>query len=418
MKKIFLIGWKDVLIAFRDPAALILMLAAPFLLTLGLGAVTGRVTSSASTINSIPVVLVNQDGDQIGNALVALFQSTELKDLVIPTLLTDPRIARQMVDQDKAAAAILIPAGFSLSIIPSNPPSATDSSSQVVTITLYTNPTRPTSSGVVKTIVDQFMSQVEVGRVGGEVAVGQLIASGLIQPQRAAQVGQVIGVNQAVASSVSVISIKNTTASGKAVKFDILALLAPGMALMFLMYTTSHGGRSLLTERAMGTLPRLLVTPTSITQVLGGKIFGIYLTGVLQMLILVGASTLLFKLDWGDPLGVVVLLLAAVAGAVGWGLIISALARTPGQVNAIGSAIMLTFGILGGTFINMAQFPAWFSVLTHISPNAWGVDAFNVLAQGGGLMDIANQVAALFLMGAILFTAAVLILRRRNIAQG
>lgn len=124
-----------------------------------------------------------------------------------------------------------------------------------------------------------------------------------------------------------------------------------------------------------------------------------------------------FKLDWGDPLGVVVLLLAAVAGAVGWGLIITAVARTPGQVNAIGSAIMLTFGILGGTFINMAQFPAWFSLLTHISPNAWGVDAFNVLAQGGGLMDIANQIAALFLMGAILFTAAVLILLRRNIAQ-
>ena len=42
MRKILLIGWKDVILAFRDRAALILMLAAPFVLTVGLGAVTGH----------------------------------------------------------------------------------------------------------------------------------------------------------------------------------------------------------------------------------------------------------------------------------------------------------------------------------------------------------------------------------------
>lgn len=42
MLKTFLIGLKDVRLAFRDRAALIFMLAAPFVLTLGLGLVTGR----------------------------------------------------------------------------------------------------------------------------------------------------------------------------------------------------------------------------------------------------------------------------------------------------------------------------------------------------------------------------------------
>lgn len=72
---------------------------------------------------------------------------------------------------------------------------------------------------------------------------------------------------------------------------------------MFLMFTVSYGGRSILAEKAQGTLPRLLVSPTNSMQILGGKVFGIFLTGVVQMLILIGGTSLLFQLKWGDSLG-------------------------------------------------------------------------------------------------------------------
>ena len=47
MKKLILIGLKDVKLIFRDRAALIFMLLAPFLLTLGLGFVTGQFGGAA-----------------------------------------------------------------------------------------------------------------------------------------------------------------------------------------------------------------------------------------------------------------------------------------------------------------------------------------------------------------------------------
>ena len=151
--------------------------------------------------------------------------------------------------------------------------------------------------------------------------------------------------------------LKKDQEGADAVEFDLLAYMAPGMALLFLMYTVSHGGRSILLERSQGTLPRLLVSPTSSTQVLGGKVMGIFFTGVAQVGILILASALFFGVRWGDPAGVVVLILAAVFGATGWGMLITALARTPAQVGSIGSAIMLIFGILGGSFINLEQMP-------------------------------------------------------------
>jgi ABC-2 type transport system permease protein len=416
MKKVVLIAWKDLVLSFRDTAALVLMLVAPFALTLGMGFVTGRFSGSASSgVSDIPVVVVNQDQGQLGADLLGLLQSDDLAPLVSVSEERDPGAARQAVDEDRAAASILIPPGFSQSITSAQGGTTPVKAAQ---ITLYTNPARPTSVGVIKTIVDGFLGQVEVVRAGTQVAVTQLLSHGLLAPQDAGRAGAEIAARYAARSEVSAsIGVNSIAPSGEEVEFDVLAFLAPGMALMFLMFTAANGGRTLLAERAQGTLPRLLVSPTSTSQVLGGKVFGTYLTGVAQMLILIFASTLLFRLEWGDPLGVLVLVLAAVVGAVGWGLLITALAKTPGQVSAIGSAVMLTFGILGGSFISLDMMPGWFTILSKLTPNAWGLDAFTTLALGGGLADILTPLLALLVMGAVLFTIAVVILNRRGIAE-
>jgi ABC-2 type transport system permease protein len=418
MKKIFLIGLKDLRLMFRDRAALVLMLLAPFVLTLGLGFVTGRLGSSVSSgIQNIPVIIVNQDQQQLGNALVTTFQSADLKDLVNPTLVTDIASAKKSVDDNQAAAAILIPAGFTESIIPAM---GQPVSTQTVAIELYTNPTSPTSAGVIKTILEGFLSQVETGRVSGVVAVEQLLANGLIKQDQVAEVGGQIGSQMASemqAGSNSSIKIQSLSGGGGSNDIDMLAILAPGMALMFLMYTVTNGGRSLLIEKNQGTLPRLIVSPTRTSQVLAGKVLGIFLTGFAQMGILIVATSLLFHLQWGDPLALILLTAAAVIGATGWGMLLTAIARTPGQVSSIGSAIMLIFGMLGGSFFSMDNFPRWVQALSHISPNAWGMDGFTSLALGGSLQEVLTPVLALLAMGMGLFIVAVILINKRGLAS-
>ena len=65
-EKTFLIGIKDLKLMFRDRAALMFMLLAPFLLTLGMGFVTGRFSGSSSGLSDIPVIIVNLDNEQLG----------------------------------------------------------------------------------------------------------------------------------------------------------------------------------------------------------------------------------------------------------------------------------------------------------------------------------------------------------------
>lgn len=416
MKKLLLIGLNDVRLAFRDRTALIMMLLAPFLLTLGLGFVTGRFSGGASSgLSSIPVVLVNRDGGQLGPALVGLFQSKDLHGLVNPTLSDDPAAARRAVDGNRAAAAIIIPAGFTDSLLPASGQTGLPA---VVAIELYANPTAPTSVGVIKTIVDEFLGQVEVARVGGQVIVTQLISGGLIQAQEAGQVGRRLAFQaENLSGNNAAITLTEAPLAGAPTAFDPLALIAPGMALMFLMYTASYGGRALLAERTQGTLSRLLVSPVAVTQVLGGKIFGMFLTGVAQVLILILATTLLFQLKWGAPWAVLALVLAAVFAAVSWGLLITAVAKTPTQVTNTGAALMLVFGLLGGSFFSLHNTPIWFQRLSQITPNAWGLDGFTTLAMGGGLTDILKPVLALLVMGATLFVVAVVLFNRRGIME-
>jgi ABC-2 type transport system permease protein len=418
MKKLFLIGLKDLKLMFRDRAALTFMLLAPFLLTIGLGFVTGRFSGNSNGLSDIPVVIVNLDNDQLGDALADVFSSQDLADLMEPTASSDPDAARRLIDEDKAAAAVIIPEGFTRSIIPAQGTVLDENYVQPdpVKIEVYANPTRPTSAGVVKAVVDEFISRVDEGRTSGMTSMAQLMQSGLIDPQNVQSEAQALfeNVDQTQAAAIT---LKTDKEGAQATEFDMLAYFAPGMALMFLMYTVSHGGRSILVERSQGTLPRLLTSPTSIAQFIGGKVLGVFFMGIAQVGILILASAVFFGVKWGDPLGTFVLIVAAVFAATGWGVMITAFARTPAQVGTLGSSVMLIFGILGGSFISLDQLPPFVQSLSRITPNAWGLDGFTTLALGGTLKNLGEPIMGLLVMGTVLFGIAVVLFRRNGIMQ-
>lgn len=418
MRKLFLIGLKDLKLIFRDRAALIFMLLAPFLLTLGMGFVTGRFSGTSGGLSDIPVIIVNLDNEQLGDALADVFSSQDLADLMEPSASSSAEAARRLVDDDQAAAAVIIPEGFTRSIIPAEGTALDENFVRPapVKIEVYANPSRPTSAGVVKAIVDEFIARIEEDRMSNMTSIAQLLRAGFLDSQNAESEARALFETVDETESTA-ITLKKNSEGADAVEFDLLSYFAPGMALMFLMYTVSYGGRSILSERSEGTLPRLLTSPTSMAQFLGGKVMGVFFTGIAQVGILIVATTMLFGVQWGDPLGIAVLILAAVFAATGWGMLITAFARTPGQVASIGSAVMLIFAILGGSFINLEQMPSLFQTISRITPNAWGMDGFITLALGGTLKNLGEPIMALVIMGLVLFGISVVLFSRNKLVQ-
>lgn len=412
MKKIIQIGWKDLRVIFRDRAALILMLLAPFALTVGMGLVTGTLSSSGGGLSQVSMVVVNLDQSTLGNALVEVLKSPNLSQLLAVEENSDATAARAMIDADKTAAVVIIPADFTASVIPQDG-QATEADIQ---IEVYKNPSRQISAGVVQSIIETFLSEVETGRIGGQVAVAQLIASGLVPQQQAAQVGMQIGTRLANERSNLQTLTLNTSQASVSEEPSFLMYIAPGFALLFLMYTVSLGGKTLLTERQEGTLTRLMTTPTGPSQVLVGKMVGTYMIGLAQMTILIAASALLLGLRWGDPLAMAILLLTTVAAATGWGMLLAAFSRTPGQVSSIGMAMTLLFGLVGGSFFG-GTLSGVIGYIGMLTPNYWGQMGFNTLARGGNLQDLLPVYAALLVMAAILLVISVSIFHRKGLLQ-
>ena len=413
-KKLFIIAIIDLKLIFRDPTALVLMLLAPYLLSIGMGALTGRFTGGGAIgISGIPVVIVNQDEGIFGEMLIEIMESPDLEELLSPVIEEDFSRARTTVDSDQRAAAILIPSGFSDSVMGGM---SEEIEEEDVAIAIYANPTRPTSVNIIRSIVDQFVAQIEVGRVSAGVIVPQLIQASIISSDEAIEMGSEIVSEMAQGFGTSAsIQVRMDQAEEEALDFDVLAVMAPGMATMFLMFTVTYGARSLLAETKAGTLPRLLISPTHAYSVLGGKFTGILFTAIAQLVILIGGTSLMFALQWGDVFGVVLLILAAAIGATGWGIIFAAILKTPGQVAITGSAVMLLFGLLGGSFFQLDMLPGWLQTLSRITPNAWANEGFYILSLGGRLSDIQSNLIALLVMGLGLFIAASWMINKRGL---
>ena len=79
---------------------------------------------------------------------------------------------------------------------------------------------------------------------------------------------------------------------------------AATMAVLFLNFTVLGGVRALQQEKDTGALARLAAAPIHPLSVLTGKFAALLATGLIQMLVMIVATSLLFGTRWGSPVRV------------------------------------------------------------------------------------------------------------------
>ena len=126
----------------------------------------------------------------------------------------------------------------------------------------------------------------------------------------------------------------------------------PGYTIYGIFWVVSLLAGSVLQEKREGTFRRLLTAPLDRTVMLAGKLVPYYLINLIQLLLMIGVSSLLFGMNLGHSLsGLVVVSLAAAATSTGLGIMVAALARTEAQVGGLTVLLLLSLSALGGCFI-------------------------------------------------------------------
>lgn len=472
MNRLWAIAFKDIRTRFTDRTLLIIMLVAPLAISTIIGLAFGGLGRTSSPIQHIPVAVVN--GDQPGNngvsygAILAglltegqlpaattssltdcprstsessgtsnegsinladLINGTNIDERAVQQLIADKTIApptgspgsaeylasaaSAAVDKGVYAAVVIIPADFTSALASLGDPRQ---ASAGTTISVYGNAGQGLSAGIVRSIVDSITAQM----VSGNIAIGATMAElSTRQPGSLANVSSqdlnklftcafATGNDLIQLSNLPVQAVQTNTAG------TLLVTFGSAQALFFAMFTGQMGILSMYEERKNWTLQRILVSPTPRWNILGGKLVGVLVSVLFQLITLVIALTIVGSLIeghlafiWGTDFAKLGLVLLAVSVAVsGLGMFLAGVLKGIEQANIVGSVLNIALGVLGGAFgFQLPQSVAQFSLIY------WARSAFDMLAAGRG--DISINLLILFAEGAVMFVIGLFLFNRR-----
>ncbi len=188
---------------------------------------------------------------------------------------------------------------------------------------------------------------------------------------------------------------------------------AQSQLLLFMFLTALTAATQLIITRELGVSRRMFGTPTAARTIIAGEALGRFLVSFLQGVFIVGASWLIFGVDWVDPFATGALVLAFALVATGAAMLIGSIASNTHQAGSIAPAVGMMLGLLGGTMVPPEIFPPVMRTLAHLTPHAWALDAFRQLSlRGGGLVGVLPDVAVLLGIAAVLLAIAATRFRR------
>lgn len=409
------IALKDLQHIFLNVFSLVMMFGAPLLLT-GLlyfafgEMVTGR---GGFTLPVTQVVVANLDqplpqpAQPAGEMLVGFLQDPSLAEIIEVSQVTDEAAARQAVNERRAGVAVIIPPEFSAAAFTPN---------QSAQVTLYQDPTLTIGPGIVKDLVSHYMDAFSGTKIAGQVAAGnppdEAARAQVIQQYTAwlKSEGHAAGAANPRLAVLSPAGEAQDQNPGMSMIGPIMA----GLLVFFVFFMGARGAESILLEDEQGTLARLFTTPTSVSVILGGKLFGVVVSLCVQVGLLLLASVLLFRVQWGQALTVLLASTALIVAASGFGLLVMSFVRTSQQTGPVLGGVMTLAGMLGGLFTTgLPNMPAAVERFTLVVPQGWALRIWKLALAGAPPAEVIVPVLVLLALGLLFFAVGVARFRKR-----
>ena len=375
--KALAITWTNVRRMLRERSNIFFVFIFPLALILLIGAQFGG--------GAAPVVGIYQaDDGQLASDLAAAIEAEERLDTII---FEDSEELLAAVERGSVQAGVFLSAGLD----------QIAAAGDVVEVEFVA---RPGGFGAQL----QQVAESAISRVMTPVAAAQFASLGVGADFDAA-LEIALGLNDQ-APGVSV----ETSALGEALFPDTLGrfdLGASQQLVLFVFLTALAGSSVLILTRQLGISKRMLSTPTSIRTIVVGEGGGRWATAMLQGLYIVAATFLLFRVNWGDPLGALLLLATFSAVGAAAGLLMGAVFSNDQQAAGIGIVLSLGLAALGGAMLPSELFSPTLQRISHLTPHAWALDGFAELVRRNGTVgDILLELGVLSAYAAILFLLA------------
>lgn len=194
---------------------------------------------------------------------------------------------------------------------------------------------------------------------------------------------------------------------------DYLTFMVPGILAQSVLFIAIFYGISVIWERDLGILQKLLVSPAPRTALVLGKALSAGIRGLAQGIIIYILALLLgIHLDFSawHIMGVVLFIILGSALFSTFSLAVACLVKTRERFMGIGQVLTMPLFFASNAIYPIASMPGWVRAVARVNPLSYQVDALRSLMVHGGQPIFGVGLDAVVLL--LVFGALVLVTAR------
>ena len=422
--KILDIAFKDLTRSFRSMFAIGMMIVAPLMITGLIYFAFGGASNGTSDLPAVKVGIVNLDAlpansamnASIGQTIHDMFHDESVKSWITAIDCTDEASARAAVDNQTIGMAVIVPPNFTNQLM---------NGENIPPIVIVQDPTLTITPNIVHDMIQSVLDGVSGGGIVLQTITEREQANGITpvpaQTLNLLQDYETWYVNfqrnlfhYPDQAALKVITPSSGQTNAANPMQSIMGAIMTGMMIFFAFYTGAYSMMSILREEEEGTLARLFTTPTNRTSIMTGKFLSVFLTVILQGLVLMIASHFAFGVNWGAPLNVTLALTGQVVAASGLGVLLIAFMKNSRQAGPVLGGALSGLGMIGGLFTAaMPNMPSAFTMLASFTPQGWVLKAWGVVLNHQPTSDLLVPFIIAVAMGLVMFAVGTMLFRRR-----
>lgn len=389
MRRVWALLGKDLLQNYRDRLAFLFTFILPVVFTLFFGFLFG-----GSNTSSLPLAVANLDPE--GAAALRIIEMLESSEVVAPRAFEAEEAERAVAD-NRVAAALLIPEGFSAGMDAGDAPAVT-----------VVRQMESSGGQTAEQAVRQVVSVVAGGRLAALVALRAVIpgAAPASHPTEwATALETAVGIME---NPVLTLQVENSgTRIGETPRgFD---MSSPGMLVNWVLFGLMGAAITLVLDRKSGVLQRLLTTRVRPWEVVAGKAGAMVALTLIQQVVLIGLGQFAFGVDYLRSPGALVLTMLTISIlSASIGLLLASILHSEAAVISATVILAMVLAALGGAWFPLEITGPTFSAIGHISPAAWVLDALRgIIMRGWGIWQVLPRLGAAWGYAALFFGVAV-----------
>ena len=349
---------------WNNKQELLLELIVPILFFSIFALIFGRGIGGASAVN---VTIVDDDMSPLTQEVSRLLQdqaAIEVEDRILYTNDQWPleKLTRSVVRDTQADVVIYLPADLDRAI-------QTGTQAEVQILSEGSNPvSRQIVSAVLTQVIAAASAKAEPSRFTSQTSTSP-------SAQRPPSMPAASSLPSPAACDLVALKMSNVFAADK--HNPKIAMYAAGIAVMFLLFSATGAGGSLLEESEAGTLDRLLSSRLTVTQLLVGKWMFITCLGCVQLTVMFAWAQAVFAVDFlGHLPGFAVMTFCTSAATASLALCLAVFCRSRAQLNGVSIVLILTMSALGGSMVPRYIMSDEMKYWGQFTFNAWALDGF------------------------------------------